>query len=29
MELHDLDVQRYSLVFYHILGLQKVLDGGP
>lgn len=29
MEIHDLGGHRYSFVFYHILDLQKVLDGGP
>lgn len=29
MEVHDIGGQRYSFVFYHILDLQKVLDGGP
>ncbi|XP_074346275.1 uncharacterized protein LOC141685050 [Apium graveolens] len=29
MDVLDLGEQRYSFVFYHILDLQKVLDGGP
>ncbi|KAK1376452.1 hypothetical protein POM88_032645 [Heracleum sosnowskyi] len=29
MEIHDLGGHRYSFVFYHILDMQKVLDGGP
>ncbi|XP_074323064.1 uncharacterized protein LOC141660008 [Apium graveolens] len=29
VEIHNLGAQRYSFVFYHILDLQKVLDGGP
>lgn len=29
IEIHDLGSQRYSFVFFHVLDLQKVLDGGP
>lgn len=29
MDIHDLGDRRYSFVFYHIMDLQKVLDGGP
>lgn len=29
MEVHDLGGQRYSFVFYHVLDLQKVIEGGP
>lgn len=29
VEIHDLGGYRYSFVFFHILDLQKVLDGGP
>lgn len=29
MEIHDLGIGRYSFVFYHILELQKVIDGAP
>lgn len=29
VEIHDLGGQRYSFVFFHVLDLQKVLDGGP
>lgn len=29
MEIHDLGDRRYSFVFYHVMDLQKVLDGGP
>lgn len=29
MDVLDLGEQRYSFVFYHILDMQKVLDGGP
>lgn len=29
MEIHDLGDRRYSFVFYHIMDLRKVLDGGP
>lgn len=28
MEIHDLGGHRYSFVFYHMLDMQKVLDGG-
>lgn len=29
MEVHDLGGFRYSFVFYHILDMQRVLEGGP
>lgn len=29
MEIHDLGGLRYSFVFYHVLDLQKVIEGGP
>ena len=29
MEIHDLGGWRYSFVFYHIMDLRKVVDGGP
>lgn len=29
MEIHDIGGHRYSFVFYHVLDMQKVLDGGP
>lgn len=29
VEIHDLGGQRYSFVFYHVLDIQKVIDGGP
>lgn len=29
MEVYDIGGHRYSFVFYHMLDLQKVLDGGP
>lgn len=29
MEVHDLGNDRYSFVFYHIMDLQKVIEGGP
>lgn len=29
MEIHDLGNYRYSFVFFHVLDLQKVIDGGP
>lgn len=29
MEIHDLCDQRYSFVFFHVLDIQKVLEGGP
>ncbi|XP_074327202.1 uncharacterized protein LOC141665116 [Apium graveolens] len=29
VEIHDLGGQRYSFVFYHVLDLQKVMEGGP
>ncbi|WOG86768.1 hypothetical protein DCAR_0205986 [Daucus carota subsp. sativus] len=29
VEIHDLGIGRYSFVFYHILELQKVIDGAP
>lgn len=29
MEIHDLGGQRYSFIFYHILDIQKVIEGGP
>ncbi|XP_074337126.1 uncharacterized protein LOC141674299 [Apium graveolens] len=29
MEVHDLGGFRYSFVFYHVLDLQRVLEGGP
>lgn len=29
MEVHDLGNYRYSFVFFHILDLQKVIEGGP
>lgn len=29
MEVHELGGFRYSFVFYHVLDLQKVLEGGP
>lgn len=28
VEIHDLGGQRYSFVFFHVLDLQKVLEGG-
>lgn len=28
MEIHDLGGQRYSFVFYHVLGMKKVIEGG-
>ncbi|XP_074326882.1 uncharacterized protein LOC141664827 [Apium graveolens] len=28
MEIHDLGGQRYSFVFFHVLDLQKVVEGG-
>lgn len=29
LEVHDLGEQRYAFVFYHILDIRKVLEGGP
>lgn len=29
MEVHDLEGFRFSFIFYYVLDLQKVLDGGP
>lgn len=29
MEIHDLGGYRYSFIFYHIMDLNKVLEGGP
>lgn len=29
VEIHDLGGRKYSFVFYHILDIQKVLEGGP
>lgn len=29
MEVHDLGGQRYSFVFYHVLDMKKVIEGGP
>lgn len=29
MEVHDMGGFRYSFVFYHVLDMQKVLEGGP
>lgn len=29
MEIHDLGGLRYSFVFYHIMDLRKVIEGGP
>lgn len=29
VEIHDLGGYRYSFVFFHILDLQKVIEGGP
>lgn len=29
VEIHDLGGQRYSFVFYHVLDIQKVIEGGP
>lgn len=29
MEIHDLGNYRYSFVFFHMLDLQKVIEGGP
>lgn len=29
MEVHDLGSFRYSFVFYHMMDLHKVLEGGP
>ncbi|XP_074342770.1 uncharacterized protein LOC141680443 [Apium graveolens] len=29
VEIHDLGSGRYSFMFYHILDLQKVIDGAP
>lgn len=29
MEVHDLGDYRYSFVFFHMMDLQKVMDGGP
>lgn len=29
MEVHDIGGYRYSFVFYHILDLKKVIEGGP
>lgn len=29
MEVHDLGNSRYSFVFFHMLDLQKVMEGGP
>lgn len=29
MEIHDLGNQRYSFVFYHVLDLHKMIEGGP
>lgn len=28
VEIHDLGGQRYSFVFYHVLDMQKVIEGG-
>lgn len=29
MEIHDIGGYRYSFVFYHIMDLRKVIEGGP
>lgn len=29
VEIHDLGNHRFSFVFFHILDLQKVVEGGP
>lgn len=29
MEINDIGGHRYSFVFYHLLDMQKVLEGGP
>lgn len=29
IEIQDLDGHGYSFIFYHILDLQKVIEGGP
>lgn len=29
LEVHDLGEQRYAFIFYHILDVKKVLEGGP
>ncbi|XP_017254540.1 uncharacterized protein LOC108224425 [Daucus carota subsp. sativus] len=29
MDIHDLGGSRYSFIFYHVLDLQKVTEGGP
>lgn len=29
MQIQDLGGRRYSFIFYHVLDMQKVLDGGP
>lgn len=29
VEIHDLGNHRYSFIFYHVLDIQKVVDGGP
>ncbi|XP_074374021.1 uncharacterized protein LOC141714399 [Apium graveolens] len=29
VEIHDLGGQRYSFVFYHVLDMEKVVEGGP
>ncbi|KAL8125716.1 hypothetical protein AgCh_013105 [Apium graveolens] len=29
LEVHDLGEQRYAFIFYHILDVRKVLEGGP
>lgn len=29
MEIHDLGGNRFSFVFYHVMDMQKVLEGGP
>lgn len=29
MEIHDIGGYRFSFVFYHVMDLRKVLDGGP
>lgn len=28
MKIHDLDGQRYFFLFFHVLDLQMVIDGG-
>lgn len=29
MEVHDLGEQRYAFIFYHVMDIKKVLEGGP